>query len=129
MTINPLMTRERVVVPPRKAPTKAQKVEAWNAAGGLCWWCGKPVAPDGRGVDWDHDIPRGIGADDSAANLRPMHSKCHDAKTHGKAGDMATVAMVKRKERLTKAKVKSPRGFRGWRKFDGTIVHADRRGK
>jgi hypothetical protein len=116
------MTRERVVVPPRKAPTKAQKTEAWNAAGGLCWWCGKPVAPDGPDVEWDHDIPRGISADDTTENLAPLHVRCHEAKTNGKAGDIATVAKAKRQEKLTKARVRSRRGFAGWRKFNGEIV-------
>jgi 5-methylcytosine-specific restriction endonuclease McrA len=124
VTINPLSTRERVIVPDRPKPTKSQKAEAWNAANGVCWWCGKPVAPDGLTVEWDHDIPRGISADDSASNLRPLHPDCHDAKTHGKTGDIATVAKAKRQEKLTRARVKSARGFRGWRKFDGTIVKA-----
>ena len=30
MTHNPLMSRERVIVPPRKPPTKAEKIAAWN---------------------------------------------------------------------------------------------------
>lgn len=122
MTLNPLRTREPVIVPDRPKPTKAQKAEAWSKANGICWWCGKPVAHDGLSVEWDHDIPRGISADDSVANLRPLHPKCHDAKTYGKGGDISTVAKAKRQEGLTRPKVKRARGFAGWRRFNGEIV-------
>lgn len=125
MTINPLRSRERVEILDRPKPTKAQKVAAYNAANGLCWWCGKPVAPDGLDVRWDHDSPRGISGDDSAENLRPLHVKCHDAKTHGPEGDIAAVAHVKRQEKLTAPKVRKRSGFRAWRRFDGTIVRRD----
>lgn len=122
MTINPLRSRPAIEISDRKAPTKAQKVAAYNAANGLCWWCGKPVAPDGLDVRWDHDSPRGISGDDSAENLRPLHVKCHDAKTYGPEGDIATVAHAKRQEKLTAPKVRKPGGMRAWRRFDGTIV-------
>lgn len=122
MTINPLRTREAVEIPDRPKPTKAQKVAAWNAAQGLCWWCGKPVAPDGLDVEWDHEIPRGLNGDDSTGNLKPLHPRCHDAKTHGKTGDIARVAKAKRQEKLTRPKVRKASGFRGWRKMNGDIV-------
>lgn len=110
--INPLRSRPPVEIPDRKAPTKAQKVAAYNAANGLCAWCGKPVAPAGPDVRWDHDSPRAISGDDSAENLRPLHARCHDAKTHGPDGDIAKVAHVKRQARLTAPKVKTSRSFR-----------------
>lgn len=112
MTLNPLRSREPVVVPERRAPTKAEKVAAYNAANGLCTWCGKPVAAGGLDVRWDHDSPRGISADDSAANLRPLHVRCHDEKTNGADGDIAKVAHVKRQERLTRPKERKRSGFR-----------------
>lgn len=122
MTINPLRTRERVVIPDRPQPTKAQKTEAWNAVNGICWWCGKPVARDGLDVRWDHTQARGLTGDDSTGNLAPLHVKCHDAKTHGPAGDIATVAHAKRQEKLTEPKVRKQSGFKAWRKFNGEIV-------
>lgn len=126
MTLNPLRLREPVVIPPRKPPTKAEKVAAWNASGGLCWWCGKPVPPEGPGVEWDHDIPREISADDSAGNLRPLHSKCHDAKTFGAGGDISTIAKTKRQARLAGAKVRKRSGLSKHptlkRTLDGRVV-------
>lgn len=126
MNHNPLRSREPVVVPDRRAPTKAEKVAAYNAANGLCWWCGKPVAAAGSDVHWDHDIPRGISANDSAENLRPLHVRCHAAKTNGPSGDIAAVAHVKRQQKLTRPKEHKRGGFTAWRKFDGTIVRRDR---
>lgn len=126
MTINPLRTRPPVEIGDRPKPTRAQKVEAWNRVSGLCWWCGKPVAMDGLDVEWDHEKPRGLTGDDSAANLAPLHPRCHDAKTHGKTGDIARVAKAKRQEKLTRPKVRKPGGFRGWRRMDGTIVWRDK---
>lgn len=120
MTINPLRSREPVIIPDRPKPTKAQKTAAWNAANGVCWWCGKPVAPDGLDVEYDHEIPRGLTGDDR--ELFPLHVKCHAAKTHGKTGDIAKVAQAKRQSKLTAPKVRKPGGFTRWRKFNGEIV-------
>jgi 5-methylcytosine-specific restriction endonuclease McrA len=126
MTINPLMTRQPVEIADRSTPTKAQKTAAWNRVNGICWWCGKPVAMGGLGVDWDHELPRGLTGDDSADNLAPLHSKCHDAKTFGKTGDIATVAHAKRQNKLTRPKERKAGGFKGWRKFNGDAVWKDR---
>lgn len=108
MTLNPLMTRERVVIPPRKAPTKAERVAAWNREGGLCYLCGKPVAIDGLGVEWDHKDGRAVSGDDSAENLAPVHPQpCHKVKSA--TVDTPRAAKAKRQEKLTKAKVKKHR--------------------
>jgi 5-methylcytosine-specific restriction protein A len=120
MTLNPLMTRERVVIPPRKAPTKAEKTAAWNAANGLCELCLKPVPPEGPDVEYDHRDMREITGDDSVSNLRPLHKRCHAEKTA--KHDAPLMAKVRGQERLTKARKRSSRGFRSWRKFSGEIV-------
>jgi 5-methylcytosine-specific restriction endonuclease McrA len=126
MTINPIRSRPPVEIPDRPKPTKAQKAAAWNAVNGLCWWCGKPVAPDGLDVRWDHELPRGLTGDDSTENLSPLHVRCHDAKTNGKTGDIARVAKAKRQEKLTGPKIRKRSGFNAWRKFDGTPVYRKR---
>lgn len=108
MTINPLMTRERLIVPDRPKLTKAQKVEAWNRENGICWWCGKPVAFEGLSVNYDHKLPRELSADDSADNLYPMHAKrCHERKTLDE--DRPRITGAHHQEKLTKAKVKKHR--------------------
>jgi len=110
--LNPLRSRPPVEIGERPAPTKRQKAAAWSRVNGLCWWCGKPVAPDGRDVEWDHELPRGLTGDDSAENLAPLHVRCHAAKTNGKDGDIARVAEAKRQSKLTHPKVKSRNSFR-----------------
>lgn len=120
MTINPLRTREPVEIPDRPKPRKAQKVAAWNRVNGLCWWCGKPVAADGLDVEWDHELPRELSADDSAENLAPLHVRCHDQKTYGE--DIPRIAKTKRQAKLTRPKQRKRGGFRGWQKMDGTPV-------
>lgn len=120
MTLNPLMSRQRVEIPDRPTPTKAQKAAAWNAVNGLCELCGKPVAPSGPDVQYDHRDMREITGDDSVSNLRPLHVACHARKTSDH--DAPLIAKVRRQEKLTKARVKPARGFRQWRRFDGTIV-------
>ncbi len=109
MTHNPLMSRERVVIPPRKAPTKAEKVAAWNAANGICELCGKPVALDGPGVEYDHESMREISGDDSVENLRPTHPRCHLEKTS--KHDAPKLAKVHGQEGLTRARREKRGGF------------------
>jgi 5-methylcytosine-specific restriction protein A len=120
MALNPLMTRDRVMIPARPDLTKAQKVAIWNAQNGLCPRCGKPVPLEGAGVQYDHDNPREISADDSLGNMAAMHTHCHSEKT--RTEDVPRIAKAKRQEKLTRAKVRKPGGINAWRKFDGTIV-------
>ncbi len=109
MTINPLRTRAPVEASERPRPTKRQKTAAWNAAGGICHWCGKPVAPDGLDVQWDHSLPRYLSADDTADNLAPLHVRCHAQKTSGE--DRPRIDKAKRQEKLAAPKVKRRNGF------------------
>lgn len=123
MTINPLCTRERVVIPDRKAPTKAEKVAAWNRVNGVCERCGKPVALEGTGVEYDHEDMREITGDDSVANLRPLHKVCHRQKTS--SHDIPLIAKVRRQEAMTRPKVKKAFGLSHptlKRKMDGSVV-------
>lgn len=120
MTINPLCTRERVVIPPRKAPTRKEMIAAWNRVNGICELCGKPVPLEGAGVQYDHENMREITGDDSVSNLRPTHTACHSEKTA--KHDLPLMAKVRRQEALTRPKVKKAGGFRGWRKMNGEIV-------
>jgi 5-methylcytosine-specific restriction protein A len=118
--LNPLMSRERVVVADRPSLSKTAKARIWTAGNGLCALCGKPVPPDGPGVQFDHDTARELGGSDDESNLRAVHTRCHAAKTAGE--DIPRIAKARRQEKLTKAKVQKRGGFSGWRRFDGTIV-------
>lgn len=125
MTINPLCTRPRVEIPDRPQPSKAQKVRVWNRENGICYLCGKPVPPDGPGVQYDHRDMREVTGDDTDANLYATHPACHTEKTA--KHDAPLIAKIRRQEKLTKAKVQKAGGFRAWRKFSGEIVWATKR--
>jgi hypothetical protein len=130
MTHNPLMSRERVIVPDRPQPTKAQKVRVWNRENGICYLCGKPVALEGSGVRYDHRDMRGISADDSDANLYPTHERCHAEKTETR--DAPRMAKVRGQEKLTGAKIRKARGFYRdpdkYRGVDGVVRERSSRG-
>lgn len=102
MIYNPLMSRERVVVPPRGTLSRPQKVAIWNAQNGLCPRCLKPVPLEGQGVEYDHDNPRELSADDSLGNLAAMHPRCHSEKTHTE--DRPRIDKAHRQEKLTRAR-------------------------
>lgn len=111
MTHNPIMSRERVIVPPRPSLSRADKVKIWNAQNGICPRCLKPVALEGLGVEYDHDVPRELSADDSLGNLYAMHkSPCHERKTLDE--DRPRITKAHRQEALTRPKVQRPGGFR-----------------
>lgn len=109
MTHNPLMSRERVVVPKRGDLTKTQKAAIWRAQNGICPRCLKPVALEGLGVQYDHDNPREISADDSLGNMAAMHTACHAEKTS--ARDRPMIDKAHRQVDLTRAKQDKPGGF------------------
>lgn len=125
MTLNPLCLRERVVIPDRPQPTKAQKTRVWSRENGICYLCGKPVAADGPTVRYDHRDMREISGDDSDANLYATHERCHAEKTA--KHDAPRLAKTRGMEKLTKSKVQKPGGIKAWRKFDGTIVRRGER--
>lgn len=111
MTHNPLMSRERVVVGERPDLSKKQRVAIWNRVNGICWWCGKPVAALGLGVEYDHKSPRELSADDDPSNLYPMHKLgCHDRKTQDE--DRPRITKAHHQERLTRPREQKRNGFR-----------------
>jgi 5-methylcytosine-specific restriction protein A len=120
MTINPLMTRERVEIGARRVLTKTEKATVWSRENGLCVLCGKPVPPAGAGVEFDHRDGHAVSGNQDLANFYAVHTGCHAKKTA--TIDTPRAAKTKRQEKLTRAKVSKPGGFRGWRKMNGEIV-------
>jgi 5-methylcytosine-specific restriction endonuclease McrA len=112
-----------VIVPRRGFLSKAAKVAIWNAQNGICPRCLKPVPQEGLGVQYDHDVPREISADDSLGNLFALHTACHAEKTAKE--DAPTIAKTHRQEKLTRPKERNPGGFKGWRNMRGEIVWRD----
>jgi 5-methylcytosine-specific restriction protein A len=90
---------------------------AHDRANGHCEGCGQPLG--GRRGECDHIRPDGLGGPPTLENCQVLCPPCHKAKTHGEDRPvMAKADMQKKKARGVKPK---RQGFKGWRKFDGTI--------
>lgn len=56
----------------------------------ICEICGKPsTGQPGRGLNWDHIIPKSLGGPDEKWNLRLTHKDCNnDRRNHFLREDM-----------------------------------------
>lgn len=104
------------------------KREAWERCEKRC----EGLLPSGERCDanlmhkpyhFDHVIPDAIGGKNDLANCAVLCVSCHNEKTRKK--DMRIIAKAKRgADKHNGFKKRS--SFRGWRKFDGTPVRAER---
>ncbi len=77
----------------RKAITPAMKIQCLlYRAEVKCSICGHDIYPDEE-IEWDHIHALVHSGPHEYQNLRPVHAKCHKAKT---ASDIAANAKVKR---------------------------------
>lgn len=116
MTLDPLCTRERVVIPPRATLTPAQKRAIWSREHGVCWWCvrqgryGAEILVALEMAEFDHCIPRELNGSDAHAGIFPLHFVCHRAKTKL---DRKQIAKAHAQEKLTRPKEPSKRPIKG----------------
>lgn len=99
-----------------RSPTK--RLDIFLARGGVCGVCGGKIV----GKEWDLDHGRALGllGEDVEENLFPVHRRpCHQAKTKD---DVARITKAKRQQARHLGAKERGKGFRGWRKFDGTLV-------
>lgn len=78
----------------RRRHTRKDRERILSAAGNLCHLCGGTIQP-GDAWDIEHVIALELSGDDTDANKRPAHRKCHVAKTRD---DVAKIAKAKRQE-------------------------------
>lgn len=107
--------RDDDAIPPRV------KVRVFNRYRGICPKCTRKMEPG----KWqcDHVIALTNGGKHEEGNLQPLcTSPCHSQKT---AQDVAEKSRVYRK-RAKHLGIKKPRTITRWRKFDGSIVQAER---
>lgn len=110
----------------RQEFSRKTKAEAFARAKGKCEDCGVKIRP-ANGPEYDHRIPDAIDGGNSLENCVVLCFNCHSKKTDEE--DKPQIARTKRvRDKHTNALVKSQRGFRGWRKFDGTPVFKNDRG-
>lgn len=109
----------------RRRRTPAQREAICRAHGWRCGLCGAPIKPPHDKWALDHIIPLAGGGEDTDDNLHPVHVRCHAGKT---LQDVQRIAKGKRvRAKHLGTKTRSQRGFRGWRRFDGSIVFRDDR--
>ncbi len=103
----------------RQEFTRKTKLEAFRLAKGRCVSCGKKIRP-GDGTEYDQRVSAFNCGSNDLSNCDVLCKACHSLKTGGT--DAPNHAKSRREEkRAAKAEAKR-QGFRGWRKFDGTIV-------
>jgi 5-methylcytosine-specific restriction protein A len=108
--------------------SKTTRREAMTRCNGLC----EGLLPDGAKCSanlwqklrhFDHIIPCAIGGGNELSNCQVLCVQCHGAKTT--KIDVPMIAKAKRVADKHQG-IKKPRSIRSWRRFDGTIVHAER---
>jgi 5-methylcytosine-specific restriction enzyme A len=102
-------------IPPRV------RLRVFNRMGGVCHLSGRKIMP-GEAWDLDHIIALVNGGAHCESNLAPALRSEHRIKT------AADVKLKAKSDRVRKKHlgIKKPRTIRSWRKFNGTIVHAER---
>lgn len=96
---------------PRGNMSLGVKRQTYEAHGGLCIWCDRPVPWIGAQVDYDHRVPLALGGADTAENIGPIHhDACHPAKTRQ---DIKRIAKAKRQRKLIEPVTKSKRPLQG----------------
>jgi 5-methylcytosine-specific restriction protein A len=103
----------------RRRLTKLARVRIFDAACGICHICEQPIRK--QPWDIDHIKPLWLGGADDESNMRPAHIRCHQDKTSAEAPVRAKGTRI----RARHIGVKKPTTFRGWRKFNGTLVFAN----
>lgn len=102
------------------AAVKAAVLKRCSDANGIphCERCGVPGF-----VEVDHDKADGLGGEPTIENAIALCKTCHKGKTHGHDRPIMSKADRQRKKHFLGRKART---IRGWRRFDGTPVHASR---
>lgn len=105
---------------PRRRLSDRERLRVWERCAGTCQGpCKRKLAP---GDGWQADHPRalGLGGEDNPDLLVVLCEWCYPTKNKD---DASRIAKAKRgKARHIGGPRRSGRGFRGWRRFDGTVV-------
>lgn len=109
----------------RKPISAKERARLFGLHHGICHFCNGKINGTREAWDISHEIPLELGGADDDENRKPAHRKCH--RSHTAAVDQPNIAKAKRREMKHIGAKPKGRRFRGWRKFDGTRVYAERR--
>lgn len=98
--------------------SRKTKVEAFDRANGKCECCGVKLRPSNP-AHYDHRIPDAVGGVNDLSNCQVLCKNCHGLKTT--KTDVPAIAKTKATRDKHINAMPKGRGFRGWRKMDGTI--------
>lgn len=109
----------------RQEFSKPVKAAAFLRSAGHCE-CGCGLKIQGT-PEYHHRLACALGGTNELENCQVLAPKCHKLITHGRGqdGNSAVKKSIRIAEKRAGIRPKS-RGFRGWRRFDGSIVRADR---
>jgi 5-methylcytosine-specific restriction protein A len=101
-------------IPPRV------RLRVWERGIGHCEECGRKIM---AGETWevDHRIALILGGPHAEGNMRVVCLWCHRSKSRMEQARKAKADVVAKRH----VGIRKRRSFRVWRRFDGTIVHAD----
>jgi 5-methylcytosine-specific restriction protein A len=97
------------------------KIRVFDRSGGVCPQCTLPIVGKLRPA-YDHIQALINGGQHREANLQLLCVPCHAVKTKADVAEKSVTARIRAKH----LGIKKPRTIRAWRKFDGTIVYAER---
>ena len=106
---------------PRTEFSNKVKTHAAIRANGHCEICTRKLLTGD--FHFDHEIPDGLGGKADVSNCRVLCRSCHKNKTT--QADVPRIAKAKRNYRASHG-IKKARSITAWRRFDGTIVRANR---
>jgi len=97
------------------------RVRTFDKYDGRCAICTLSIVGRLRPA-YDHIVALINGGQHRETNLQLLCVPCHALKTRADVADKSSMY----RKRLKAQGQKKPRTIRSWRKFDGTIVHAER---
>lgn len=102
-------------VPPRV------RLRIFERAGGVCHLSGRKIQP---GEKWELEHIKALcnGGEHRESNLAPALVEPHKVKTRADRKAKAKSDRIRKRN----AGIRKPRTITAWRRFDGTIVRADR---
>lgn len=105
----------------RQEFSKATKLAAWERSGDRCeCGCGQKILGT---PEYDHRLEDYVGGGNHLDNCMVMSKRCHRLKTDRNRPEIDKTRRIAEK----RAGVRGRQGFRGWRRFDGSLVHANKR--